>query len=82
MFSLVFVHFVYGSLAYANEDKNKLHEEFSSPGVNAFMEGLFELAACDFLSFVFWLARMNEHTIPALEELVAQNPGKSVAYFR
>ncbi len=74
--------FVYGSLAHVNEDKRKLYEKFRSPEVKAFMEGMFEAAVCDFLLFVFWLARMNELTIAELERIVASEPRKSISYFK
>lgn len=74
--------FVYGGFAHANDDKRKLYEQLISPPMKAFMEGMFEAAMCDFLRFVFWLAKMNEHSIPALEKIVAGDPDKTVIYFR
>ena len=62
--------FVYGNHAHANDEKRTMYEQWRSGPLNLVLESYFEWVAGEVLRFVFWLERVNEKAIQALDNKV------------
>jgi hypothetical protein len=63
--------FLHGNHAHVNSDKPDLYNEWRSRPASLMFESVFEGIVADVTKSIYWLAKMNETAILALEKQVS-----------